>query len=173
LPKNDSGETLSPTLQTRLLDYFGRPLLLVNQTVNDKAARYDAWIRIDGFKGEAYRQALVDARQNLVKQPVQIFTLRNPTGNIFNNIALTDYSRYFLRRDDLLALRGLVEFQFKLLQQGITDSDAIVEALKVNQESLRHPYSGAQPIWDKEKRRLSYPAVEGEDNARKLPAIQI
>jgi hypothetical protein len=164
---------LSNSFVSRLSDTLARPLLLTNQTANDAASQYDAWIQLDTLKAEAYRQALTNARNNTFNRNAQIYTFRNPVGNILNNIAPPNFSKYFLRRDDLLALRGLVEFQLKLLQQGITDGDAITEAIKANQESLRHPYDGALPILDKERRRIAYPAAVDEDNARKLPIIQI
>ena len=146
-------------MQSQLANFMLRHVFLINHTVNENAEKYDTWIRADDLKHDAYRKALADAQTHQSKRETIPFRLRNPVGYILVNVATPDFGKYYLRRDDLLALRSAVAFQLNLLRQVVIDGDKIAEVFKTEQENLRHPYSGALPVWNKDTRQLSYPLV--------------
>lgn len=156
---------------SQLTNLAFRQVFLVNHTINENATRFNALIRAENLKGEAYRQALAEASRP-EQQQIFPFRLRNPIGHILVNVATPAYAQYYLRRDDLLALRSTVEFQLKVLRQVVIDGDKIAEILKTEQENLRHPYSGAVPAWNKETRQLSYPLVD-DTQKNKQVVIQL
>ncbi len=154
----DLGST-ADFMSSQLANLLLRHVFLINHTVNENAEKYDAWIRADDQKHDAYRQALADAQKHMPKHETIPFRLRNPVGYVLVNVATPDFGKYYLRRDDLLALRSAVEFQLNLLRQVVIDGDKIAEILKAKQDNLRHPYSGAAPAWNKDTRQLSYPLI--------------
>jgi hypothetical protein len=140
------------------------PLWLPQATAN---ASYDKYLRItalDDLTGSAYRQALADISQRADSEAKSTFVLRNPIGHILNNVAQANYAPYFLRRDDLIAQRAMVAFQLALLRQGVSDAEAIAQALPG--AGLIHPYTGEKPVWDGANRTLSY-AARAERNGNK------
>jgi hypothetical protein len=156
--KEITGNWLSGTL--------AGPLWLPHATANENFHMYRRLTAPDGLTGTAYRDALANTGQETERMIKSTFVLRNPIGHILNNIALPNYTSYFLRRDDLIAQRAMVAFQLTLLRQDVTDSEAIAQALPA--AGLTHPYTGEKPVWDKASRTLSYAAFAARNGNKTL-----
>ncbi len=135
--------------------YLAKPFFLVSVSANEFTGVMDLWIHADGLTDKAYRESIIYA-QRYGAQEVASFNLRNPVGHLLLGVAYQNIFPYMLRRDDLLALRALVAFQVKLLQNSITDPAAITRAIAADKDLLTHPFYGTTPIFDKEKRVIRF-----------------
>ncbi|MFZ2269559.1 MAG: hypothetical protein WAV95_18440 [Azonexus sp.] len=142
------------------------PLWLPQATANASYDKYRRIVAPDDLTGAAYRQALADISREADSEAQSTYVLRNPIGHILNNIAQPNYSSYFLRRDDLIAQRAMLAFQLALLRQGITDAEAIAQALPG--AGLIHPYTGEKPVWDRASRTLSYATLPARNGSKTL-----
>ena len=145
-------------------------LYLSRASANEYFNLYRPLLAADNLTGDAYRQALTATRQHMETETQNTYVLRNPVGHILVAVAATDYGNYFLRRDDLLALRAMVAFQLELLGKNIADADAIDQALPGT--GLIHPRTGATPSWNKATRTLSHAAL-AERNGNKTLDIRL
>ena len=134
---------------------WSRAFLLFNTTANECASAMDRWIHANGVSGSAYHDAIVDAQTNAVEQ-VTGFKLRNLTGHWLLATAYPSLFSFFVRRDNLLALRALVAFRVRLFERGIVDPSAIEQAIRADRDTLMHPYDENTPIFDKEKHELKF-----------------
>jgi len=142
---------------TWFLSHFGKPLLLVNATANEFSRHHDGLLAADALSGAAYRDALARTKHDLEAATQDTYVLRNPIGHILNAIAIPSYDSYYLKRDDLVALREALAFQLAQSRSG-ADGEAIAQALPAA-AALVHPYDGVAPAWDKAKRTLTYAAL--------------
>lgn len=132
---------------------------LPNATVNEYYRWYVPIANLEKLSGESYRRAITAIESNqATDRDAGIFglTLRNPAGCILTLIGQPAFLSYINVSDDLLALRAAVEFQLELLSRGVTDEDAIKQAVAA--AKLVHRFTGEVAIWDKESRTLVYSA---------------
>jgi hypothetical protein len=133
-------------------------LYLPHATVNEYYCEISPFINLEQTSGRTYRElalAMDNERQGEEHQGRNLYTLRNPVGHILIQIGLANFLPYLKARDNMLALRALVAFQFELLSRGLTDAEAIERAL--TQAQLVHRYTGEVSIWNREDRSLSFP----------------
>jgi hypothetical protein len=148
-----SGESRLPRW---LAGALGRSLYLPRASANEHFQLNRGWLAADALAGEDYRRAIADLRRDLESAGGDSYALHNPVGHVLVRVGLVDYGSYFLRRDDLLALHAMVALQFALLRSQTSDGEAIARAAA----GLRHPYSGAAPVWDESTRRLIHAALD-------------
>lgn len=148
-----SGESRWPRW---LAGALGRSLYLPRASANEHFQLNRGWLAADALAGEDYRRAIADLRRDLESAGGDSYALHNPVGHVLVRVGLVDYGSYFLRRDDLLALHAMVALQFALLRSQTSDGEAIARAAA----GLRHPYSGAAPVWDESTRRLIHAALD-------------
>jgi hypothetical protein len=142
-----------------LTDWFYLP----NATVNEYYRGFRPLLSLEETSGEAYRElfaALESDVQDENAESRSLYQLRNPVGHILVQIGQPSFLRYLRIRDNMLALRALVAFQFKLLERGIKDSTAIAQA--VSQSQLFHRQSGRAAIWNQADRTLLFSQGGGE-----------
>jgi hypothetical protein len=136
-----------------LTDWFYLP----NSTVNEYYREFLPFLSLEERSGQAYREmfaALEREHQDKNTESLSLYKLRNPVGNILLNIGQTSMLPYLRVRDNMLALRALVAFQFELLERGIKDPAAIAQA--VSQSQLIHRQSGKSAIWNQADRTLLF-----------------
>lgn len=151
-----------------LASSLGQRLYLPKASANEHFRLNRNWLAVDALTGEDYRRALTEVRRDLESAAGDSYALRNPVGHILVHVAMADYGNFFLRRDDLLALQAMLALQLELLGSQPNDDAAIARAAA----GLRHPYTGAAPVWDKNTRRLSYAAL-AERRGRQALAIRL
>jgi hypothetical protein len=139
---------------------------LPNASANEHLRLHGRILAVDGLSGEAYRHALADARQHAEAEEERVYVLRNPVGHVLVNISIPSYGNYFLRRDDLVALRAMVAFQLELLRRNVSDPEAIAQALPA--AALNHPFTGAEPVWNKSTRTLIHAALAERNGGKTL-----
>lgn len=141
----------------RWLDTPMKAFYLPHASANEHFNLYRKMLASDTLSGDAYRQALATSRQEIEAATQNTYVFYNPVGHILVNTAAMDYGSYLLRRDDLLALHAMVNFQLELLRNHTNEPEAIARAL--DSASLVHPYTGERPVWDKATRTLSHAAI--------------
>lgn len=141
----------APGMSHAILDVFLEPFYKENATMNEAADRILAWSKLDGLEGPAYRQALLALQGEQAKLEDIPLRYRNPLGQVLLSMAVPDYATYFYRRDTLVAERRLMAFGIRRLEQGCA-------ALS---PELAHPFTGELPVWNAEKRVLSYAVASG------------
>jgi hypothetical protein len=161
---------LKGTSKSKLLNWLSNrlslPLMLPKTSANELTAFYHPLILAEEIDGKDYRNVIARLQFTAKANKHSFLKWRNPVGHILGVVALPDFSNYFLRRDDLLALRRLVFFQALLLQQGPVDGAAVTSMLATTAVSdLEHPYFGTRAAWDEKRRLLFFPVTGG-----KLPA---
>lgn len=147
-----------------LANSLGRSLYLPRASANEHFQLNRGWLAADALADEDYRRALADVRRDQESAADDTYALRNSVGHILVRVAVADYGSFFLRRDDLLALHAMVALQFALLRSQTADDEAIARAAA----GLRHPYTGAAPVWDKNSRRLIHAALAERRGKRPL-----
>ncbi len=160
--------------QLRLTQWPDAPLkafYLPNASANEHFNLYRSILASDTLSGDAYREALTASRREIEAATQNTYVLRNPVGHILVNTATLDYGSYLLRRDDLVALHAMVNFQLDLLRKNISDGEAIDQAL--SGASLAHPYTGEKPVWDKASRTLSHAAISIRSGTTKTLDIRL
>ncbi len=144
-----------------LTDWFYLP----NATVNEYYRDFRLLLSLEETSGQAYREMFATLEREVQDKSNgsrSLYKLRNPVGNFFIQISQTSMLPYLRVRDNMIALRALVAFQFKLLERGINDPSAIDQA--VSQSQLVHRQSGEAAIWNQADRTLLFPLGTDEDN---------
>jgi len=132
-----------------------RPFYLPKATINQFFQWQKVLMDANSQSGDEYRRQLAEYRKFLEDYNERIpLAVRNPVGHILNKIAMPDFGRYFLRRDNLLSMRTLVAFQLDLLKSGTSQPEAIAKAIE--HAKLIHPYTGDKAKWNAEKRTVGY-----------------
>ena len=90
-----------------------------------------------------------------------VLAFRNPIGELMITGPVL-FLNYLRERDHLLAYRALVSLQLDLRVRGITEDDAIRQA--VAEAGLVHRLTGEMAVWDEERRMLAYPASADFDD---------
>lgn len=150
-----SGDDTAPWF----LSHFGKPLFLVNATANEFCRHHDGLLDADALSGAAYREALARTKRGLDAATQETYVMRNPIGHILNSISIPSFDAYYVKRDDLVALRDVLAFQLHQINEN-ADGEAISRAL-ASAKGLIHPYDGTPPVWDGGKRTLTYPTQPG------------
>jgi hypothetical protein len=161
LPETDDDETWNVSigpLDEIIIEWFYLP----NATVNRYYKLFSPLFDIERLSVDAYSTALAEIADSQAMGEdgeLFMFTLRNPAGNTWLMIGdpVETMPTYFRLRDDMLALRAAVAFQYDLLSRGIRDEESIAKELAT--AGLVHRYTGQAVIWDESIRGLTYPAV--------------
>lgn len=170
-PATEQSEATGPIPLTQWQGASMKAFYLPNASANELFKRYHSILASDTLSGDAYRQALASSRQEIEAATQNTYVLYNPVGHILVNTATLDYGSYLLRRDDLVALHAMVNFQLDLLRKNIGDGEAIAQAL--SGASLVHPYTGEKPVWNKASRTLSHAAISIRSGTTKTLDIRL
>jgi hypothetical protein len=157
--ESDNENDVLVTYDETLTDWFYLP----NATVNEYYRDFRPLLSLEETSGQAYREmfaVLEREGQDENAESRSLYKLRNPVGHILLQIGQSSLLPYLGVRDNMLALRALVAFQFKLLERGIKDSTAIAQA--VSQSQLFHRQSGEAAIWNQVDRTLLFSQGVGE-----------
>lgn len=159
------------------LEQLATRLILPHVTANELAVMFSPWILAEEASGHDYRQKISWKIQSTARAHYDHFLKflkwRNPVGHIINLVAFPDYSKYFLKRDDLLALRHLLTIQADLLQQGKSDGATVISMLEAAGSGFEHPYFGTQALWDEQQKRLFFPVSGGKLFVRDAKPVAI
>lgn len=136
---------------------IGLSLYLPKASANEYLRLHRQLLMIDGLSGDDYRHALREAKRVQENAEENSYALYNPVGHILVAVATPSYGAYFLRRDDLLALRAMLALQLSLLRDKSVENAAVERTL--NSVALIHPYTGAPPAWNPATRTLAYAAL--------------
>lgn len=147
------------------------PFFKPKATVNMVAGQMRQWVQLDALEGDAYRAA----RATLARQAGEeqsLWHYRNPIGKILAGVAEPEYSSYFYRRDNLAAERRLLRFGIGLLADGKCDA-ALIKAAVANHRELAHPYTGALPAWNDQRRSLSHAVPDGVKGGSAVASLEL
>jgi hypothetical protein len=87
-----------------------------------------------------------------------LLSFHNPIGNYMLSEAGTMYcSPYIYKSDDILANKQLLTWAIKLKTYKAISPEAITEDMQLNRAALEHPTTGELPVFDPQRRTLSYP----------------
>jgi hypothetical protein len=142
-----------------VVNLLAYPLYDKSETANEYAAFFLEYARIATLDGDAYREELakISSTQKRTIDETFSFHYHNPTGKLIISMAgATDLSRYFYRVDDVIANKNLLIFAVNLLSADTLQTKQIAQSLRVQNNSLIHPFIGRMPEWDEKSRTLSY-----------------
>ena len=149
-----------------------RPLMLPQASANVLAGRIWAWRALDQLPGEAYRQAVMQARAQddalVARSPLR---LRNPLGTVLVQVALLPRHAFFASRDAVVAADAQRRIALGLLVAGPVDAAAVASALQGAGTAAEHRFTGQRLAWDPARRVLAWPGPADPRDA--LPEIRL
>ncbi len=158
-PQMANGREEGATLSEQVLAKLSLPLLDRPATANEFAKHHLEWSRIATLEGTAYRAALAEQTAKLQQSlgNTNVLSLHNPVGKfILASADVPDCAPYFFKSDDILANKQLLAFAIGLISRNATSSAQIAREIEANRAVLEHPFTGALPVWDAQKRTLGY-----------------
>ena len=145
----------------RLALFLSIPLFDRHATANSLSKIQLEYARIASLEGDDYREALAGLAAQRAQQEGEgdFLSYHNPVGHVLAQVAVApDMTEYMYKSDEVIANAQLLLAAINLIAQNKTDEKSVSIAIKENQASLKHPFTGELPQFDTKTRSLSYPA---------------
>lgn len=157
----------SDSFYKRLVSFIFIPLFDRHATANALSKIQLEYARIASLEGDDYRVAIAGlaAQRSRQEGEADFLSYHNPVGHILVLMGVApDMTEYLYKSDEVIANANLLLVAINLIAQNKTDEASVSIAIKENQVSLIHPFTGELPRFDTRKRSLSYPAPQGYTN---------
>lgn len=157
------------SLGQRIIERLLMPFFDRFATANDMANQQLEWSRTATLEGAPYRAAIAKMAAEPPDPMSVMLSYHNPVGKILVLIGNVDYSKYLYRSDNIIANKKLIAFAVGLIARKSTGTEQVAQAINTNRADLEHPFTGELPVWNAEKRTLSYPYSTRLDSSRNMP----
>ncbi|MEQ1916294.1 MAG: hypothetical protein ABL856_06180 [Gallionella sp.] len=151
----------SEPIYKRLALFLSIPLFDRHATANSLSKIQLEYARTASLSGDDYREALAGLAAQRAQQEGEgdFLSYHNPVGHVLAQVAVApDMTEYMYKSDEVIANAQLLLAAINLIAQNKTDEKSVSIAIKENQASLKHPFTGELPQFDTKTRSLSYPA---------------
>ncbi|HEY6022011.1 MAG TPA: hypothetical protein VIY48_19740 [Candidatus Paceibacterota bacterium] len=154
---NDADED-APVVK-KITEVLATPLYDRRASANEFSARILEYARVAELKEDEYRagvKKMAEQGDTLAAEAMS-FHFHNPVGKLLLGIAGSfDYSGYLYKCDEIAANKALLAFAVDMIARNITSPGQIAQEISARKAQLTHPYSGELPVWDENRRTLSY-----------------